>query len=142
MKNVFIDTTATREFFLSSDTEKSIVWLLGALDSRLVLHILGKNHDSPSWDGSVNQVIDFVRFGLKGAKGLEDAEGKPLGVPFEEVDVPFVGKRQAVSDSLIRILRPDFLIELGLAIRADNILTEDERKKSFGLSQSSETLGS
>jgi hypothetical protein len=131
MKSIFIDTTATREYTLSS--EPSVIWTLGSLDSRLVLYIMAKFNDSTS-DANVAEkffahLVEFVRFGLKGATEIE--------VPFEEIDLPYIGKRSAVKDEFLRRLRPEVLIELGRQIRDDNVLTDEERKKFSGLSQSS-----
>lgn len=131
--NIFIDTSATREYVLSADSERSIIWTLGAIDSRLILHIIARNQTSEGTEADrfFSHLVDFVRFGLKGATGID--------VPLENVDVPYIGKRQAVSEDFLKRLRPEVLIELGREIRLDNILTDEERKKFSGPSQSSET---
>lgn len=138
--NIFIDTTATREYTLPS--EPSIIWTLGALDSRLVLHIFGKTYGSTAPDAEqfFAKLVDFVRFGLVKAK--DAATGEAMEIPTEEVDVPFVGKRTAIAESFLKRVRPDVLMTLGREIMKDNILTDEERKNSSALLVSSETPGS
>lgn len=141
MKGIFIDASATREFFLSLDSERSVKWTLGALDSRIVLHIIAKTlgSDSSAPEKFFFQLVDFVRFGLRDVEGLTDHNDLPVQIYFEEIDIPYIGKRRVVADKFLERLPAHILVEIGSAIKDDNVLTDDSRKKSYGLSQSSET---
>ena len=142
MKNLFIDNSATREFFLSFDPERSVKWTLGALDSRIVLHIIARTigSDASAPEKFFFQLVDFARFGLRDVEGLTDQNGNPVSVEFDEIEVPYIGKRKVVADRFLERLPADVLVEIGKAVKGDNVLTDEERKKSSGLSQSSGTL--
>jgi len=139
MAFIAIDTSYVSDYSLLQDTEKSVVFQLGVLDSILRAylddtHQLIKRNGDDAKDSEIentalhDKFIQFVKFGLKGWKGLKDKNGNDIEFKTEEVTVPRVGKRQAVTDACINMLDLTWIIELGLKIITNNTVVERDIK--------------
>ena len=73
------------------------------------------------------RLMDIFSFSVKGWD-LKDVNGE--AIPFEstEVDIPFVGKRQKVTDAAMNRIKFNTIIEFGVRAITENYLSFDEKK--------------
>lgn len=116
--NIFIDSQQTVEYFLKSDTEHSIKFLLRPLSSYLYFlskdAIAGAEH-SPDFVASLN----LVRFGIRDISGVE--------AEFEDLKTPY-GTERVLSEKFVLSLRPDVLVELSSEVIKLNTLSQEQRE--------------
>ena len=134
-----IDTSYVSDYSLVVDTEKSVSFQLGVIDSLLRAYlddthqVIKQNGDNAK-DSEIentalhDKLVQFVRFGLKGWKGFKDKNGNAVEFITEEVNVPRVGKREAVTDECMKMLDLVWIIELGLKIVENSTVTEQDVK--------------
>lgn len=142
MALIAVDPNAVREYSLEGDegTEKT-VFSIGLLDPALRAHVddAGMSY-SRDRSGDANapaaihlhrnsRALDVVRFGLRGWRSFRDGEGKDIPFSRVSVDVPGIGKRQAVSDECMARLAIEWVRELADAITDTNTIGEEQKKK-------------
>lgn len=142
MALIAVDPNAVREYSIEGDegTEKT-VFLLGLLDPALRASVddagMSYSKDSSGDAGSPaaihlhrnTRALDVVRFGLRGWRSFRDAEGADIPFSRVSVDVPGVGKRQAVSDDCMARLDMPWVREIADAITEANTIGEEQKKK-------------
>lgn len=123
-------------------TESAIVFVLGAITTRLLLILTDRNMEQipvvgedgkPDFVRKMNEasmIYDTVKFGLRdviNADKITDEEGKSLKFETEYVSVNG-GKFVAVKDSFLSALPFELITELAIQINNINTVLEEERK--------------
>jgi len=128
---IALDTTVVTEYTLKSDTgEPKTIFELGLFDSfiasriQTLIYNRGREIDKTGESDITDVIFETVRHGLRGVKNL--------GIEFEseEVNVPKIGPRRVVSDSFLRRLKIEWIVELYNAILSQNFLSEQDSKNS------------
>lgn len=132
------------EFESKYDSDKgkegATKFVLGTLSSRVVSSLqdgatkfrptAGKDGEEAGMEADFlpNQMAyEVVRFGLKGVKGLLDADGKP--VKFKTATRHIGGADvKCAAETILKALPLDLLRELSEEIQTKNVLTEGETK--------------
>jgi hypothetical protein len=128
----------TEDFILMADrkSEKPTVFHIGVLDTLLRVHIDDEHTTLKRLvsglkltDAEVHhKYLEMVRFGLRGWTNFNDASDSPVPFEAEQVDVPKVGKRQAITDSCLGQLDTVDLMEIGMQISKLNSISREQRK--------------
>lgn len=125
---IFLNISATRTYYLTQDTDKTIAWELGAIESLLMMHLLEKYKGVQQNEHGVALMREVLRFGLKGVKGQMD--GQDIVLEFDDVEIPYLGKYRAVSDKFLNNLNLVVLAELATEVMNDNLVKDAERGNS------------
>ena len=131
---IAVDPNETREFTLPGETEP--VFLIGVIDSILRAYIddrhmkINREGKTVGLDhvGLTDKYIDFVRYGLRGWKGVKDKTGKEVEFGVEEISISGVGKRPVVTDETLKRLPLRVIVLIGLEIIKDNVVSENQAK--------------
>lgn len=138
MALIAIDPEATIDYSLLSDTgPDKTVFKLGTIDA-FVRAYLDDTHINIRKGDTVDindvafnhKLLEIVRFGLKGWTNFKDADGKDVPFVTEDIAVPNVGRRMAVSEDSMKHLSFSWVIELAVKINDHNSLKEADLKNS------------
>jgi len=141
MALIAVDVNAVREYSLKCDDgDDKTVFQIGTLDAPLRAYIEDKGlsysvnasapKDAPA-NVSMNmnaRSLEVVRFGLRGWKNFKDAQGREIQFDRVSQAVPGIGNRHVASDSSLRLLKMDWIKELGKEITGDNFIEAEEKK--------------
>lgn len=122
-------------------TPEATVFTLGVLSARLLSWVMdnqltwsqkGEDEESAEMRMLANTAsYEVVRYGLRGARNLQDSEGND--VQLRHVKKHVAGQDvQAVGDDVLRTLPIDLVRELAEQIRDKSGLSEEQAKNSDG----------
>lgn len=102
-------------------TEPKTVWRYGIIDSEALPVVL------ESGGGTLSQMTELVRFGLRGFENFRDNSGKEIAFATEQVVLR--GRVfQVLASSVLRQIPRQVILELGVKILELGKLTEPEIK--------------
>ena len=125
MKVIAFDVNEVCEYCLKDDTEKSVTFSLGILDTyqwNYVRSLLVKENYSLA-------AISLVVMGLKGWIGLKDKHDYVIPFGKEMTDIPGVGKTEVVTKKCLDAIRP-YIDELSVELVKINQISESDSKNS------------
>ena len=130
-----LSTSDTFEVKILDDKEDPTTFICGFLELGLMMSLKDlANKQTIQPDGSIvkefreNEVYyNLARHAIRDIKGLKDARGNP--VKFETEAVFSFGKyRNCIKESILNMLTPSVLTEIGLSVYEKQHLTDIERK--------------
>lgn len=102
-------------------SEPKTVWKIGAIDSESMPIVMADNGNT------ILAMTQAVRFGLKGFENFKDAKGNDVVYATEQK--VFMGRLcNVLADSILKILPPMLILELGTKIVKIGELSEAEAK--------------
>ena len=125
---IFLNTSARRTYYLTQDTDKTIAWELGPIESFVMMNLIEKFKNITESQNNIALMREVIRHGLKGVKG--QSEGQDIVIEFEEVDISYLGKFKVVADKFLNNLNLVVITELATEIINDNTVREPEAKNS------------
>jgi len=125
MKVIAFDVNEVREYCLKEDTEKSVTFSLGILDTyqwNYIRSLLAKENYALA-------SIELVRMGLKDWEGLKDKNDNSVLHDKESVFIPGVGKTEVITKKCLDAIRP-YIDELSVELVRMNQISEIASKNS------------
>ena len=125
MKVIAFDVNEVCEYCLKDDTEKSVTFSLGILDTyqwNYIRSLLAKENYALA-------AIELVRMGLKDWEGLKDRGDKPVQFEKESIVIPGVGKTEVITKKCLDAIRP-YIDELSVELVKINQISESDSKNS------------
>jgi len=121
------------------DGENATVFTLGTLSNRLLSYLQDKattfkgtseeNVEASIMNASL--AIEVVRYGLRGTKNLQDADGNPVEFEVQRQNVHGMDVK-AVKPSIVNVIPKAVIMELAEELQKRNELSEAEAKNSEG----------
>lgn len=121
------------------DGENATVFTLGTLSNRLLSYLQDKattfkgtneeNVEASIMNASL--AIEVVRYGLRGVKNLQDADGKAVEFATQRRNIHGMDVR-AVAPQIVNVIPKAVIMELAEELQKRNELSESEAKNSDG----------
>jgi len=125
MKVIAFDVNEVREYCLKEDTEKSVTFSLGILDTyqwNYIRSLLAKENYALA-------AIELVRMGLRSWGGLKDRNGGYFPLENEIIVIPGIGKTEVITKKCLDAIRP-YIDELSVELVKINQMSESDSKNS------------